>query len=235
VYSNRSAAGLSSDPATVMIGQNVCNLSHLCHTTAVEFQSERVTYTAQHPASRDPGRDFEVRPIRPTPTKTRRSPMFGKAGSILLSIGKLPPQVSRKALKAHVQEVIDDLDGNGFRLAPTIASCDILRLTNPVTGEVTHQGLVSIQPAGLAFRVMEALQQKPLRGRPLQVRRYRHSSFPVKASTPLISMSDLLGVSAEGETGQTTRLKLDLVADTGPHKPSEATPSQAKADHAFAH
>ncbi|MCG6943205.1 MAG: hypothetical protein LJE69_18390 [Thiohalocapsa sp.] len=161
--------------------------------------------------------------------------MFGKTGSILLSIGNLPPQVSRKALKAHVQGVIDGLHDTGFRLTPAICSCNILRLTNPDTGIVTHQGLVSIQPAKLAFQVMEVLEQTPLRGLNLQVSRYRHSSFPVNSSMPLTSMSDLLGVSANRERGQLAPLKLDLVADTGVHKPDAAQPSTANPDSAFAH
>ena len=86
--------------------------------------------------------------------------MFGKTGSLLLSISNLPPQTSRKALKAHVQRVVDSLDASGFRLSPAICSCSILRLTDHVTGVVTHQGLVSIQPPKLALQVIEARQRR---------------------------------------------------------------------------
>lgn len=159
--------------------------------------------------------------------------MFGKTGSILLSIGNLPPRVTRKALKAHIQGVIDGLKDTGFRIMPAICSCDLLRLTNAESGVVTHQGLVSIQPAKLGFKVMEALQQKPLRGVNLHVSRYRHGSFPVSSGTPLMSMSELLGVDPLGDPTQMTPLKLDLVADTGMHKPAPL--AKPRTDGAFAH
>jgi hypothetical protein len=159
--------------------------------------------------------------------------MFGKTGSILLSIGNLPPQVTRKALKAHVQAVIDSLGDTGFRIMPAICSCDILRLTQAETGIVSHQGLIAIQPARLGFQVMEALQQKPLRGVNLHVSRYRHGSFPVSSGTPLMSMSELLGVDPLGDPKQMKPLKLDLVADTGMHKPAPV--GKPRTDGAFAH
>jgi len=158
--------------------------------------------------------------------------MFGKTGSILLSIGNLPPQVSRKALKAHVQGVIDGLGDTGFRLTSAICSCNILRLTNPATGVAIHQGLVSIQPARLAFKVIEALEGTEMRGVKLQVSRYRHSSFPVSSSMPLTSMSDLLGV---GSDGRGEPLKLDLVADTGLHKAAPTAPAKVGADGLLTH
>jgi hypothetical protein len=161
--------------------------------------------------------------------------MFGKTGSILLSIGNLPPQVSLKAFKAHIQEVIDGVDDSSFRLTPAICSCNILRLTNPVTGIVSHQGLVSIQPPKLAFQVMEALECKPLRGLNLQVSRYRHGSFPVSSSTPLTSMSDLLGVSAQESGADVVHLKMDLVSDTGVQKPAGPAAAPGNASRAYAH
>ncbi len=148
--------------------------------------------------------------------------MFGKSGSILISIGNLPPRVSRKALKAHIRSVIDGLRGTGFRLTPAICSCSILRLTDPAAGVTTHQGLVSVQPPKLAFQVMEALERAPLRGLNLDVSRFRHGSFPVNSSTRLTSMSDLLGVGTKGSNGRRAPLQLDLVTDTGLHKPTGA-------------
>jgi hypothetical protein len=161
--------------------------------------------------------------------------MFGKTGSILLSIGNLPPQVSLKALKAHIQGVIDGLGDSGFRLTPSICSCNILRLTNPVTGVVTHQGLVSIQPPKLAFQVMNALERKPLRGLNLQVSRYRHGSFPVSSSMPLTSMSDLLGLSARQDDADAVPLQIDLVSDTGVRKPVSTASPKAERSRSFAH
>jgi hypothetical protein len=161
--------------------------------------------------------------------------MFGKRGSILLSIGNLPPQISRKALKAHIQGVIDAAEGSGFRLTSAICSCNILRLTNPGTGDVKYQGLVSIRPAKLAFMVIRALERAPLCGLDLQVSRYRHGSFPVNASTPTVSMSELLGVDGAGGA---TPPKLDLVTDTGMARSANAGTEnlpEATTDPAYAH
>jgi len=129
--------------------------------------------------------------------------------------------------------VIDGLEDTGFRIMPAIGSCDILRLTNPATGVVTHQGIISIQPAKLAFRVMDALRRKPLRGINLDVSRYRHSSFPVSSGTPLMSMSDLLGVDPMADPKEITPLTLDLVADTGMYKPAPL--AEPRTETAFAH
>jgi hypothetical protein len=161
--------------------------------------------------------------------------MFGKSGSILLSIGNLPPQVSRKVLKAHVQRVIDALDGSSFRFTRAICSCSIVRLTNPTTGFVSHQGLVSVQPARLALRVIDALDGEPLRGVKLRVSRYRHGSFPVSSSKPLVSMSDLLGVGDSDHPAQTVPLRLDLVSNTGMHKAGGTPKARDKAAGILAH
>lgn len=166
--------------------------------------------------------------------------MFGKTGEIQLTIGNLPPQVSRKALKAHVQSVINELGESRFRLTPAICSCTILRLTHPETGVTVHRGLVSIQPAKLAFRVMTALQQAPLRGHRLRVRRYRHGSFPVNSSVPLTSMSELLRVGTAERPAEAAPMKLDLVSNTGRHSTAPTQrmtsyPPSSEPDSAFAH
>lgn len=161
--------------------------------------------------------------------------MFGKTGSILLSIGNLPPQVSRKDLRSHVRSVIHGLDDSGFRFSPAICSCSILRLTNTTTGIVSHRGLVSIQPARLAFRVMALLEQKPLRGLNLEVSRYRHGSFPVSSCSPVISMSDLLGNGDASDAADRHTYKLDLVADTGLYRAADQHQIEGRTDGAFAH
>jgi hypothetical protein len=150
--------------------------------------------------------------------------MFDKTGSLPLSIVNLPPQVSRKDLKAHVQGVIDELDNTRLRLTPAICTCSILRLTNPTTGAITHQGLISVQPAKLALRLIGALQNKPLRGRNLQVSRYRHSSFPINTDSPLVSMSDLLGANCNPDAEAMLPLRVDLVSNTGIQEPSGLAP-----------
>jgi hypothetical protein len=170
--------------------------------------------------------------------------MFAKTGSLLLSIGNLPPQVSRKDLRIHTQKVIDQVDRNLvrrnaigrniFRLSPTVCRCTILKLTDPVSGTVFHHGLVSIHPPKLALEAMDLLGRTPLRGAQLKVSRYRHGSFPIDSHTPLTTISDLLVADEDRATGVVQQKKLDLVSDTGasqdPIPPSET----ARAAGAFA-
>ena len=42
--------------------------------------------------------------------------MFGKTSSILVFIGNLPPQVSRKDLKSHIRSVIGEADHTTYKL-----------------------------------------------------------------------------------------------------------------------
>jgi hypothetical protein len=144
--------------------------------------------------------------------------MSGKSAAILFSIGNLPPQVTRKALKAHLQQTVYNVGGSGFRLAPAICSCNILRLTDPTTGLVTHQALFAVKPARLAFEVAAALEATPLRGIKLRVSRYRHGTFPVPSGMPTISIRELLGLTDDQASAGTPPPQLDLVSDTGRHK-----------------
>jgi hypothetical protein len=141
--------------------------------------------------------------------------MFGKPESILICISDLPAGVSRKTLKAFVQQGVDAVRSRGLRVKPAITNHSILRLTNLDTGAVSHQGLVAIQPAKLAFEVINQLCRTPLQGQLLKVYRYRHCSFEVESLTRTKSISDLLGVTPSQSMGNKPRIVLDLVTSTG--------------------
>ncbi len=156
--------------------------------------------------------------------------MFGKPGSILLSIGNLPMEVTRKDLRAHVQCVIDDIVGSRRWLTSAICRCTILRLTHPATGTISHQGILDIQPARLALDAMERLQERPLRGNELIVSRFRHGSFSISTERPLMGMRELFGMEQDADSGTTQPLKIDLVADTGfLNPPAVERPAQERA------
>jgi len=153
--------------------------------------------------------------------------MFGKPGSILICISDLPAGVSRKTLKAFVQQAVEAVRSRGLRVKPAITNHSILRLTNLDTGAMSHQGLVAIQPAKLAFEVIDELSRTPLRGQLLQISHYRHCSFEVGSLTRTKSISDLLGVTPTQSMGKRPRLVLDLVRTTGTSSPATSLQAQA--------
>jgi hypothetical protein len=153
--------------------------------------------------------------------------MFGKSESILICISDLPAGVSRKTLKAFVQHGVEAVRSRGLRVKPAITNHTILRLTNLETGTVSHQGLVAIRPAKLAFEVIDELCQTPLQGQLLKVSRYRHCSFEVESLTRTKSISDLLGVSPTQPIQNKPRLILDLVASTDTGSPERSLRPQA--------
>lgn len=141
--------------------------------------------------------------------------MVGKAGTMLLCLGNLPPRVTKRELKQFVQDVIDGLDSRGLRLGSSIGECSILRLTDPISGDVSYRGLIGIQPPRLALRVIDALKETPMRGVRLQVQRYRHVSFQQPADDQA-TISDLLGTPAGTLEQALPTQRIDLVASTGP-------------------
>jgi hypothetical protein len=153
--------------------------------------------------------------------------MFGKSESILICISDLPAGVSRKTLKAFVQHGVEAVRSRGLRVKPAIADHTILRLTNLETGAVSHQGLVAIKPAKLAFELIDELCQTPLQGQLLKVSRYRHCSFEVESLTRTKTISDLLGVSPTQPIQNKPRLILDLVASTDTGSPERSLRPQA--------
>jgi hypothetical protein len=145
--------------------------------------------------------------------------MVGKAGSMLLCIGNLPARVTRRNLRAFVQNLIDGIDSRGLRLGSGITECSILRLTEPANGSVVYMGLVGVQPQRLGLRLIEQLRETPMKGARLDVRRYRHASF-LGADTASATMSDLLGIvatkAADGTmSGPSPACRIDLVSSTG--------------------
>ena len=151
--------------------------------------------------------------------------MFMKPGAILLCIRDLPLGISIKDLKAFVLGGIDTLRGRSLRMSLAISNCTILRLTNPHTGAVSHQGLVAVQPAKLALDLIEPLRRIPLRGASVRVCRYRHSSFEVGFAGETKSIGDLLGIGDADNVIEAPACRLELVVHTGAPIGQPADPS----------
>lgn len=141
--------------------------------------------------------------------------MFGKPGSILLCIGDLPTGISRTDLKSFVLAALRPSLKRSIRAGTAISDCLILRLTHPQTGEITHQGLIAVQPAKIALDLIEILPRLPLSGRRMRVYRYRHGSFEVGTANETKSIGDLLGIKGTDQIAEMPLYRLDLVDHTG--------------------
>ena len=59
-----------------------------------------------------------------------------------------------------------------------VKRCEILQISNPETETVEYHGLVQIDPSKAALPVIDRLNGRILRGKPIEVRKYfRRSSF----------------------------------------------------------
>ena len=94
----------------------------------------------------------------------------------MLFVRRLPQDLSRKALRVLIQGAIRDPGRHAFSMRASVCGCSILRITDSASGDSEVHGLVEVQPAKAAMRVIEALNGKQLQGSELEVRRYHHRS-----------------------------------------------------------
>lgn len=102
--------------------------------------------------------------------------MGGKNGSVMLFLRNLPPNVSRRDLKAFVLAELRRAGVRGSPLLQLCTNCSILRIVDPARDSVEYHGLVEVQPARIAMQAIEALNGQRLGGTPIEVRRYRQRS-----------------------------------------------------------
>jgi hypothetical protein len=93
---------------------------------------------------------------------------------ILIDLPRLPPGVTRRALKQFVRSGLSDAGFRGLALARAIPDCSIIRITNTATGRTRLQGLVRIRPAKAAMLALTALQGRELLGEAVHLRRHIH-------------------------------------------------------------
>jgi len=100
--------------------------------------------------------------------------MLGKRGSMMLFLRGLPENLTRKELKAFVQESLKNRSNRSFASKAHVCACSILRLTDRTSGSVEHHGLVEVQPARAAMQAIKDLNGKVLNGARIDARRYHN-------------------------------------------------------------
>jgi hypothetical protein len=140
--------------------------------------------------------------------------MGGKNGSVMLFLRNLPPNVSRRDLKAFVVTQLHQAGIRGTPLRHLCANCSILRIVDPDLDTVEYHGLIEVQPARIAMRAIQVLNGKRLRDTPIEVRRYRHRS-PWGERRNRADYQDGATVVAEPlRERRRPNLKIDLVDST---------------------
>ncbi len=103
--------------------------------------------------------------------------MRGKRSTVVLFVGGLSTDVSSRELKSFMAE---RLNAMGFRsrtvFSGLIGDCNIMRMTDPESGEIEFHGLIEIRPAGLAMQAIDILNGTLFKSGPLVVHRYRQRS-----------------------------------------------------------
>lgn len=102
--------------------------------------------------------------------------MGGKTGSVALFLRNLPPNTSRRDLRAFVQNALREAGVRTLPLVGVCANASIMRITDLAAGTTEYHGLVEVRPARLAMLAIRVLNGRALHGCPIEVRRYRQRS-----------------------------------------------------------
>ncbi len=102
--------------------------------------------------------------------------MGGKTGLVTLFLRNLPPNTSRKDLRAFVRIALREA---GVRTLPLINACanvSIMRITDLAAGTIEYHGLLEVRPAHIAMLAIQLLNGRARHGTPIEVHRYRQRS-----------------------------------------------------------
>jgi hypothetical protein len=135
--------------------------------------------------------------------------MLGKRGSVMLFLRKIPEGVTRKELKAFIRSAVKELDNRPISLTKAVCNCTVLCISDLENGSREYHGLVEVQPAKAAMCAIKALDGKKLKGRPVEVHRYRQRSRLLTQRDG--SIGNALGAGA-GIERRRRNLKIDLVS-----------------------
>jgi hypothetical protein len=136
--------------------------------------------------------------------------MLGKRSSIMIFIRDLPGSLTPKELKAFVLAGVQAARARSAAIRGTVASCTILRMSDPKSGVEEYHGLVEVQPAKAAIHAISELNGRELRGRKLEVHRYHpRSALRGRTFQSMTTTSPEAGDS--GEADRRRNLKIDLV------------------------
>ena len=136
--------------------------------------------------------------------------MLGKRSSIMIFIRDLPANLTPKELKAFVLAGVQAARARSAAIRGTVASCTILRMSDPKSGVEEYHGLVEVQPAKAAIHAISELNGRELKGRKLEVHRYLPRSA-LRGRT-FQSMTTTLPEAGDGGKAERRRnLRIDLV------------------------
>lgn len=145
--------------------------------------------------------------------------MRGKRSTVVLFIRGLPSDVSNKELKTFIRKTLKE---SGLRsqtiFSESVGDCNILRITDPQTGQIEFHGLIEIRPAVLAMRAIDVLNETKFRESPLETRRYRQRS-PLERGDGQGAVSNPSTAGPENPQKEEQRraaLKIDLVESDVP-------------------
>jgi hypothetical protein len=85
--------------------------------------------------------------------------MLGKRSSIMIFIRDLPANLTPKELKAFVLAGVRAAPAGSSAIKGTIASCTILRMSDPKSGSEEYHGPVEVQPAKAAIHAISVTSQ----------------------------------------------------------------------------
>jgi hypothetical protein len=99
--------------------------------------------------------------------------MLGRRGSVMVFLGGLPTNLTRKELKGFVLPAVRMANGRGLGLSLSVSGWTILRRTDRQTGAIEVHGLVEIRPGKAGMDVISQLHNREFRGRRITAHRYR--------------------------------------------------------------
>jgi RNA recognition motif-containing protein len=149
---------------------------------------------------------------------------------MMLFVGRLPTNVTRKELKAFIQRTLRRSGEGRFLLKSNVSNCSILRLTDRTNGTCEHYGLVEIQPAKAGMRVVECLNGKDFKGAPIEVRRYHHRSLLRERRQARNATAESDGRSKERRRRTLTIDMVDAVKDLSQKRTSQGGRANVKVD-----
>ncbi len=103
--------------------------------------------------------------------------MINKQTGLMMFINGFPATLSPDELKSFLQRTIADTKKKGGCGNGSVASCRIVRITNPGTQEVERFALVELKPARFSLCCIKELRGKELAGVKINARRYRLRSI----------------------------------------------------------
>ena len=137
--------------------------------------------------------------------------MLGKRGSVMLFLRRLPNGVTKKELKDLVRRSVKEIGGRSFAAKKSVGICTIMCISDIERGTREFHGLVQVRPAAAAMLAIEALNRKMLKGRLVEVHRYRYR-YPIQAN----NLGDASCVPGGAQVERRRRnIKLDLVTISG--------------------